>query len=404
MKRFPLFLAVLFGGLMLLGADGCSSDPNVEGAKLDLRNKDYDRALENLDKALEKDPNNAEALMLRGQVLEEKAFAANEPGEHSRLLEEMMMAYDKAKAADPEMAADINNRLKIAYFNEFQRGVQAFNRGQNAEDGATEFNAAAQYFGNAGMMMPDSTGPHVNQAFALINAGRTDAAIEPFEKAINKGEPSVDIYVYLADLYRSEERYDDAIGVLEKASKMHPDDANVQTQLLNLYVLSGKADEALAAYQREIDRDPQNKLYRYNYGSLLLETDDYDGAIEHLSVAVELDPEYANAQYNLGAAYVNKAVAVNEEMSAIDDDLRANKSSMSADQVKEMEMKMENMAEERKGLFEKAITPLEKAKSLTENEGGDASAICQALFSAYVQTGNQDKAQSISECAGYDLN
>ena len=71
MKRFPLLLVLLLGGFLIMGANGCSSDPNVEGAKLDLRNKDYDRALENIDKALQNDPQNAEAYYLKGQVLQE---------------------------------------------------------------------------------------------------------------------------------------------------------------------------------------------------------------------------------------------------------------------------------------------------------------------------------------------
>ncbi|NBW94064.1 MAG: hypothetical protein EBR20_06845, partial [Bacteroidetes bacterium] len=75
MNRFPLFLSLIFAAFLIAGADGCSSDPNVEGAKLDLRNQDYDRALGNLETALENNPQNAEAYELKGRVLSEKAFA-----------------------------------------------------------------------------------------------------------------------------------------------------------------------------------------------------------------------------------------------------------------------------------------------------------------------------------------
>ena len=78
MKRFPIILSLLVGALLMGGADGCSSDPNVEGAKLDLRNQDYDRALRNLETALENNPQNAEAYELKGRVLSEKAFSTSE--------------------------------------------------------------------------------------------------------------------------------------------------------------------------------------------------------------------------------------------------------------------------------------------------------------------------------------
>ena len=75
LHRTTLIAIVLFvGGMLTMGA-GCSSDPNVEGAKLDLRNKDYDRAIVNLDKAIETNPGNHEAYFLKGQVYQEMSAA-----------------------------------------------------------------------------------------------------------------------------------------------------------------------------------------------------------------------------------------------------------------------------------------------------------------------------------------
>ncbi len=403
MKRFPIFFALLLSGVLLMGADGCSSDPNVEGAKLDLRNKDYDRALENLDEALARNPQNAEAYELKGRVLQEQAFEMEDVAAHSEALTEMLAAYQEAMTLNPESAGDIQSYLNLAYVNEFQRGIQAFNRGQNNNDNA-EFTAAATYFGNSGTIAPDSAGAYANQAYAYINAGETANAIGPLESAIEKGDTQPDTYVILADLYRTTEQMDKALGVLQTANEMYPENGDIAAQLLNAYVVTGQVDEAMAAYQRQVDADPENKLYRYNYGSLLLSAENYDGAIEQLTKAVELDPAYASAHYNLGAAYVNKAVDINETIGAMDDDLRANRGSMSDADIEAKETEMEAMAEQRKELFANAITPLEQAKSLFEAAGEDASAVCQALFSAYVQTGEQEKAEALTECTGYDLN
>ena len=72
-----LVLAVLIGG-----ADGCSSDPNVEGAKLDLNNGEYDRALTNIDEALATDPDNVDALVLKTEVYRRQYEAT--PGEAAK--------------------------------------------------------------------------------------------------------------------------------------------------------------------------------------------------------------------------------------------------------------------------------------------------------------------------------
>ena len=406
MKRLPLLLALLFGGFLLIAADGCSSDPNVEGAKLDLKNKDYDRALENIAKALETNPDNADALELKGQILQEQATGVSDAAQHSAMVGEMMDAYNRTIEVDPTRSANVENQLKLAYYNEFQRGIQNFNRAQQASgsDRETIYGDAAAYFSNAAMIFPDSTGAYVNQAFAYISGGMSEKAIEPFEMAVERGDTSEDTFVYLADLYRSTQQADKGIALLEKGRQIYPENESLQAQLMNFYVMGGRENEAVEVYQEAVNSEPNNKLYRYNYGSLLLELEDYDGAIEQLSVAADLDPEYSNAQYNLGAAYVNKAVMVNDEVNKLDDELREKKAGLSEDQANAMQTQIDRMIEERTLLFQSAIQPLEKAKMLSEAAGADLKGICQALFQSYAQTKQTEKAQAVSECAGYDVN
>ncbi len=408
MKRLCLYLVVLLGGFLLIGAPGCSSDPNVEGAKLDIKNKDYDRAYENITKALETDPDNAEAHELKGQILQIQAFAKSDAEQHGALLEEMVASYNRCVELDPERSATVENRLKNAYFEEFNRGIQAFNRGQRAQDNAREavYNEAASYFGNAAMMFPDSSDAYINQAYAYFSSGNSERAIQPFEMAIEKGDTSEDTFVRLAVLYQTYAQHDKAISLLEKAHDLYPENEDIRSQLMNAYNMAGQGDRAVQMYADAVKQEPNNKLYRYNYGSLLLELENYDDAIVQLMAATEIDPNYANAQYNLGAAYVNKAVVVNEEVTTMDDELREKRSQMSEDEIKQMEAKMDERAQARRALFGKAVEPLEKAKELTEAEGGDAASltgICQALFQSYVQINETAKAETVSDCAGYEL-
>jgi tetratricopeptide (TPR) repeat protein len=401
MKRFPLLLALLFGGFLMLGADGCSSDPNVEGAKLDLRNRDFDRALENLQVALEKNPENAEAYDLKGQVLQEKASETTEVEAHSELVDQMMEAYNQAISIDPSLAEGINQRLRLAYFNEFQRGMQAFNRGK---DNADEYGTAATYFGNATAILPDSANAHMNMAFSLMNAGRSADAVAPLEKALELGEDGQDTYIFLADLYRANDRSADAVTVLETAREMYPEDENIQAQLLNAYQVAGQMDRAMEVYKETVENDPTNKLYRYNYGSILLQADEFEAAREQLQAAVDIDGEYAVAHYNLGVAYVNEAVAVNQEISDLDDELRSKRSQLSQAEQDRMDQQLSDLDEKRRNLFREAIPHLERARELLEAEGEDVQDICFALFQSYAQTGDTESAKAISECAGVDVN
>lgn len=399
MNRFSIFFVLILGGFMLMGANGCSSDPNIEGAKLDLRNKDYDRALENVNTALERDPDNAEAYDLKGRILQEQAEEVNDPVEHRQMVEEMLSAYNRAAELDPALQEGVSQRLRLAYYNEFRRGIEQFNRG--SEDDAA-YSQAAEYFELAGRIQPDSAGAFVNQAFALLNAGVAEQAVEPLRTAIEKGDTQPETFIFLAELYAGENDADQAIEVLEQATEIHPDNTDIQAQLLNAYVQSGQIDRAMGEYERAVELDPENKLYRYNLGSLLLEGERYDEAIDHLAKAVEIDPAYANAQYNLGAAYVNKAVDVSDRMSDLDDALRAERDDLTDAQIAEREQAIDDLGETRRELFREAIPSLETAKELMEQSGDDATQVCQALFSAYVQTNQQEMAESIAACAGYE--
>jgi tetratricopeptide (TPR) repeat protein len=395
MKRMPFVLALLVGFVMLAGADGCSSDPNVEGAKLDLRNKDYDRALENLETAIANNPDNAEAYKLKGDVLQEKAAIVTDIAEHSTMVDQMITAYGRAT----ELGLDVSREMALAFYKEFDLGGKAFNRGRDNKEAYTD---AAGFFRNATKIYPDSAGPYVNMAYSLINAGNLTEAVAPFEKAVQMGDKDAQTYVFLADLYNQSDRSNDAVTLLEEASEMFPDNTDIQAQLLNAFQSSGQIDRAMEKYEEQIASDPDNKLYRYNFGSLLLQAEDFGKAIENLTRAVELDPEYGNAFYNLGAAYVNQAVEYSEEINTIDDELRSNRDTMSAADISAREARMEELAEMRRASFAEAIGPLERAKELTEIKGEDLTGICMALFSAYVQTDQEDMAKSVQSCAGYE--
>ena len=259
-------------------------------------------------------------------------------------------------------------------------------------------------FQNAAAIQPDSAGAYVNMAYAMINAGRQEAAIEPFEKAIELGEDAADTYIYLAELYRVAGRNEEAVETLRQAAQVYPDNQDIDAQLLNAYQAAGMADEALAQYAEEVENDPSNKLYRYNYGTLLLSADRFDDAIVQFEAAVELDPDYTDAWSNLGAAYTNKAVALNAEIREMDDALRAEAANLSASERSAREAEMDRLVEERNALFAESIEPLERARTMLVAEGEDAQRICFALFQAYAQTKQTNKAEEVAECAGVDVN
>jgi tetratricopeptide (TPR) repeat protein len=392
MKRFPFFVVLVCAGYLMMGADGCSSDPNVEGAKLDLRNKDYDRALENLQTAIETDPSNGEAYALQAQVYQEQAAEMPEVDAHTEIVNKMMSSFQKAlELTPPDAHADLIQRLKLAWYNEYQRGAGAYS-GQRFDDAIT-------YFENASRIQPDSSGTYVNLAYAYISAQRSSEAIGPLEMAIEKGDKQADTYNYLSDLYMENNRGEEAVTLLEKARMIFPENTDVMARLFNSYIATGQTDRAVEVASNEVQKNPSDARLRYNYGSLLLQANQFDGAIEQLARAAELDPDYTAAHFNLGAAYQNKAVNVNDLISEADDKLRNEKDSLSEQEQARMQEQIDGWVKDRDDLFQQSIPHLEKARMQTEANGDSASDICGALGQAYARVNQMEKAEEAFKCA-----
>ena len=114
MKRISHLLFVACLALVMVAADGCSSDPNVEGAKLDLRNQDYDRALSNIEKALETNPDNSEALKLKGDIYLAQLDDTNDPAMRTQMTRDLVMTYERAAQIDPELQPEVSLQLQRA--------------------------------------------------------------------------------------------------------------------------------------------------------------------------------------------------------------------------------------------------------------------------------------------------
>ncbi len=379
-----ILIALVASAALLGGADGCSSDPNVEGAKRNIGLEDYPAALRLLETSLAENPDNVEALTLKARALFLQGQDVRDPVERQPMVEEMMTALNRADALSPG-DENIGNIRLAAWAEEMNSGSSIL---QTSGGDAENLGKAIQAFNNAVYIQPDSASGYYNLGLAHLVGGNADEAIGPLEEAVSHGTTDPNTYVYLGRaLLSTGSNGSRALEVLEEGVELFPDDAAVRAELLNAYAATGQADRAVAAYEAAIARDPDDPVLRYNYGSTLLQAERYDDAIVQLEQATDLDPDNANAQYNLGAAYQNKATAVNARLIATEDDAEAR-----------------SLRTERDGLLEQALPYLEAARSLTSAEGQDPADICMALFQVYAQLNRTAEATEAGECAGQDMN
>lgn len=381
--RSPLRLGVLALGAVLLV--GCAAPGGaLDDARQQIAAGNYQAALELADAALAQNPENADAHFLRGEAYRGLRARATSEEERQRFTEEMTRSYERAREFGAGNAF-LDLGFLQAYGQEMNRGIEAFRAG--AED-QEQYRVAADAFGVAARIMPDSTDAPLNQGLSLLGAGETLAAVEPLQEAIARGTRAPEAALYLGRIFLAEDRADEALRVLEEARERFPEDEDIQAELLNAYARTGQLDRAIEAYAEEVRRRPDDAIRRYNYGSFLLQAGRYEEAAEQLTRATELDPDNPNAFYNLGAAYINRVVALNEEAA----ELRPN------------DPRFQEIDELRRQLLAQAVVPLERARELLAEDGEDVQIVCESLFRAYAQLGRVQEAQAAAECAGIDLN
>ena len=390
-----LLCVALLAGVVLTG---CSvGDPNLNDAESALEDGNYEAALESVERALDENPENADAYLTRAQILEQQATEVEDPERRVRLYEQVAEARNQALEIDPSLEEDVRGTRQFSYIDLMQRGAESFNEAQQEQDPEL-FRETASYFTSARMIFPDSSAAHTNEAFALLNAGDREEVIPVLEEAIatvpESDTADVDLYSILGSLYLQFDRADDALPLLEEAVEYYPESQEIQELRLNAFTAAGEVEQALDAYREQVERNPENAIFRYNYGSLLLNDEQYEEAAEQLERASELDPENGDIFFNLGASYVNQAAEIDDQMSEIEDELREE----DREATDEEQAQLEEWASERQALIEQSIPPFEQAYELLDESSDNYGVVCRELYRSYVLVERTEDAAELESC------
>jgi tetratricopeptide (TPR) repeat protein len=363
---------------------------------------DYESALANLEAAIERDSANVTAYQRKVAVLREMADSSRTPDEYADLYRRAQAAEDSILKYRPGREDEIQAQRRELYRREVSRGESAYNRA-NKYERQELYQRSISFFGAAGVLQPDSARPVLNEAFARMRVGQRSEVIPVLEEYAERADTiALDAAKMLGQLYISTGEYQEATEVLERATLQHPEDQTLQAIRLKAYNLAGNVDEALLAYQEQIQKKPEWAGYRYHYGSLLLKAVRYTDAIRELEKAVELRPEHAESQYNLGAAYLNAALARDDSIATIQEQIEAGEIATGgevADSLLTPAQRIDNLRRRRQEFFTEAAPPLERARKLTEKTQLRQDA-CRALLVAYVQTQRPTKAAQVEDCTG----
>lgn len=317
MKHYKYFVAIAVLLALLFSGYQCASTEITSG-KLYIQQKNWDKAIEVLNKEVEKNPKSDEGYYLLGYV----------HGEQSNF-SEMVKAFDKSLAISNKFSNEISDTRKALWVTSFNRGVNSFQQGNRTNDPdsiAIFYDRAISEFNSAALIEPDSAETYKTLAVVYLSKGDNDSAIPPLEKVI-KMEDAVEGYRFLGEIYyvkalnlknqenetEAKAMFEKALEILKKGNQLYPDDQDMSLALSNTLINLGRPEEAVTLFKKAVDDNPNDKYNRYNYGVVLLSVEDYENAEKQFLAALELDREYSNAIFNLGVTYLRWGTYINKK-------------------------------------------------------------------------------------------
>ena len=252
-----------------------------EKAKIEIEKKQFEKALINLQKALEIYPEYAEALSLIGYAHYRLNFKKKSKKE----------VYELSKRA-----LELNKTSQEAWF---QMG--------NANSYINKFNEAIECYKKAHEFGYENEKLYNNLGSAYLKKGDLDNALKYYNEGLKYNENFSLLLNSLGYCYLKKGEFDKALHYLEKAIESDPKYSAPLTNIGNIYNEKGDYDEALKYYYKAIEIETDDSHAINNLGTVYFYLKNYGEAIKYFKRAIEIEPDYGDPWTNLGAIYSEKS-------------------------------------------------------------------------------------------------
>src|SRR5688572_2977493 len=253
--------------------------------------KDLNKAVDNLKKAVTINAKDAEAFVILGDAY----LKLNKGGD-------AMTAYENAIRA--------NNNYALGHLRKGQLSV----RSRNYNEAQTEYQAIINMDGNYAPAYRD-----LGELYYF--AGKYDMALENYKKYVSLAENTPATRAVYASFLFLTKNYAGTIQEAQQVIKVDPKNTVMNRLLAYSFYETNENDKALAAMQEYFKITPSDKVitsdYEY-YGKMLTKADKHDEALVNLNKALQLDSTRADLRNSIAQVYVKqnnypKAIALYRE-------------------------------------------------------------------------------------------
>lgn len=289
-----------------------------------LKNKQYDKAIENFKKAIENLPLESKSYYGLSEAYANKKDNARSAYYKAKGLQQ---EYDVEKAAENyKLAISANPNLVEFYIalgdlyeenassdEAIQNYVKAVSLNPNWADGfirlgklyrdQDENEKAIENYKHAVAIDPKLAEGYKRLGEFYKDDKQIDKAIENFEKALHLDSLWLDGFIGLGDLYNGQKKYDNALKNLQKAIDLDSTSAPGFVLLAEFYADQKDYEKAIKNYNKAIALKPTSSENIIKFGNMYRDKMDYDHAMETYQKAVDANPKDTQGFFRLGDLY-----------------------------------------------------------------------------------------------------
>ena len=359
----------------------------------------YDKAKEAIDEAVvnEQTATMAKTWYYKGLIYTELYGSEKYKSLCNNCLFVAYEAFSKAIQLDPqnEWIDDIKSiRIPFIIKAIFDEGVKSYQ--------AKDYKSALNSFEKVMVMSPSDTAVVLNSAYSAERAGEKEKAIKFYEQLVSYKFDDTNIYLSLADIYKTNKQSEKALATIRAGRNISPGNLGLMLAEINILLAEGRSKDAVGAMDEAISKDPTNtSLYLAlgsTYDNLAHPSDstikatikpeqvaDYTSKAESTyKNGLKVEPNDFNLNYFLGAMYFNQAV----DMIGKANSLKSN-----ADYEK-AKIKFDSKFKDSEPYFEKA---LETNPNKTPEDKETYKSTLVSLKQLYLRTGENDKFKKVDD-------
>jgi tetratricopeptide (TPR) repeat protein len=280
----------------VIEAEDATPDQKAEAYALrSAVQRDDEKRLADLNRAIELQPQLPEYLRLRGNYLylEEK-------------FDEALADIDQALKLEPDHAATNELRGMILLgLEKYDEALESFNRATElVPESALPYQHRGELFRQKGDLQraleqltkalelaPENVAALWVRAGVLYELKQVDRALDDIEKAIQLQPQLVHPYLMKAEIYAATDRLDEAIGQLERLIQMSPGNVPLASRLGSFYLLAGRPRKGIEMLTQVIDEDPNNFVALRDRADAYLSIGEHSEAIADFERALALNEE-----------------------------------------------------------------------------------------------------------------